>query len=97
MENNIDLVVLTSVVVILFIIFIIATIKELSKMSSEELAKKEGGPRADMIRYIGALFTDDSIEPGKKITFLNAVKAMIDDIPEEEDMNRKNKDQDASQ
>ena len=86
MENNTDIIVLTSVIIVLFLVFIIATIRELNTISTTKFVEKEeGGPRAEMLRLIGKLFTDDRIDAGKKITFMNAVKPIIEDlIPEEE-------------
>ncbi len=86
MENNTDIIVLTSVIIVLFIVFIIATVREFNTMSTTEFVeKKEGGPRAEMMRFIGNLFTDDRIDAGKRITFMNAVKPIIEDLmPEEE-------------
>ena len=86
MENNTDIIVLTSVIIVLFIVFIIATVRELNTISTTKFVEKEeGGPRAEMLRFIGKLFTDDRIDAGKKITFMNAVKPIIEDlIPEEE-------------
>ena len=86
MENNTDIIVLTSVLIVLFIVFIIATIREVNTISSTKFVEKEeGGPRAEMIRLIGKLFTDERIDTGKKITFMNAVKPIIEELlPEEE-------------
>ena len=86
MENNTDIIVLTSVIIVLFIVFIIATVRELNTASTTNFVEKEeGGPRAEMMRFIGKLFTDDRIDAGKKITFMNAVKPIIEDLlPEEE-------------
>ena len=84
MENT-DIIVLTSVMVALFLVFIIATVREFNIMSTTKFVEKEeGGPRADMMRFIGKLFSDDSIETDKKITFMNAVKPIIDDLHPEE-------------
>jgi hypothetical protein len=86
MENYTDIIVLTSVIIVLFIVFIIATVREFNTMSTTKFVEKEeGGPRADMMRFIGKLFTDDRIDAEKKITFMNAVKPIIEDLmPEEE-------------
>ncbi len=85
MENT-DIIVLTSVVVVLFLVFIIATVREFNTMSNTKFVeKKEGGPMAEMMGYIGKLFTDDRIDTGKKIAFMNAVKPIIEDLlPKEE-------------
>ncbi|MEO7393998.1 MAG: hypothetical protein ABIU11_03600 [Chitinophagaceae bacterium] len=86
MENYTDIIVLTSVIIVLFLVFIIATVRELNTISTTKFEEKEeGGPRAEMMRFIGKIFTDDSIDAGKKITFMNAVKPIIEDmLPEEE-------------
>ncbi len=86
MENNTDIIVLTSVIIVLFMVFIIATIREFNTMSTTKFVEKEeGGPRAEMLRLIAKLFTDDRIDAGQKITFMNAVKPIIEELlPEEE-------------
>lgn len=87
MENNTDIIVLTSVVIVLFIVFIIATIRELNNVSDTKfVAKEEGGPRADMLRLIGKLFTDDRIDTGKKVVLMNAVKDVIQDLEPDEEL-----------
>ncbi len=89
MENNTDLIVLTSIIIVLFIVFIIATVRELNHVSTTPFVEKEeGGPRAEMLRFIGKLFTDDRIDAGKKITFLDAVKPIIEDLQREEDLKK---------
>lgn len=89
MENNTDIIVLTSVIIVLFIVFLIATIRELNTISTTKFVEKEeGGPRAEMLRLIGKLFTDDRIDAGKKITFLNAVKPIIEDLQREEEVKK---------
>ncbi|MEO7767415.1 MAG: hypothetical protein ABIS01_08320 [Ferruginibacter sp.] len=85
MENNTDIIVLTSVIIVLFLVFIIATIREFNTISTSKFVEKEeGGPRAEMLRFIGKLFTDDRIDDNKKITFMNAVKPIIEDLRPEE-------------
>ena len=89
MENNTDLIVLTSIIIVLFIVFIIATVRELNTISTTKFVEKEeGGPRAEMLRFIGKLFTDDRIDAGKKITFMNAVKPLIEDMDKENDLKK---------
>ena len=87
MENNTDIIVLTSVIIVLFLVFIIATVREFNTMSKTKFVEKEeGGPRAEMMRFIGKLFTDERIDAGKKITFINAVKPIIDDLESEKEI-----------
>lgn len=89
MESNTDIIVLTSIIVVLFIVFIIATVREFNMMSTTKFVEKqEGGPRAEMLRLIGKLFTDDRIDAGKKITFLNAVKTVFEDSKPENEINK---------
>ncbi len=86
MENNTDIIVLTSIIIVLFIVFVIATVRELNTISTTKFVEKEeGGSRAEMLRFIGKLFTDDRIDAGKRITFMNAVKPMLEDMQKEED------------
>lgn len=92
MENNTDIIVLTSIIIVLFIVFIIATVRELNTISTTKFVEKEeGGPRAELLRFIGRLFTDDRIDAGKKITFMNAVKPIIEDLQQQEEDAKKNK------
>ena len=89
MENNTDIIVLTSIIIVLFLVFIIATVRELNTISTTKFVEKEeGGPRAEMLRFIGKLFTDDRIDAGKKITFMNAVKPIIEDMEKENDLKK---------
>ncbi len=87
MENNTDIIVLTSVIIVLFLVFIIATARELNTTSvAKFVGKEEGGPRAEMMRFIGKLFTDDRIDAGKKITFMDAVKPILEDLVQDEEL-----------
>ena len=89
MENNTDIIVLTSVIIVLFLVFIIATIRELNTISTTKFVEKEeGGPRAEMLRLIGKLFTDDRIDAGKKITYMNALKPIIEDLQKDEEIKK---------
>ena len=86
MENNTDIIVLTSVIIVLFLVFIIATAREYNTMSTTKFVEKEeGGPRAEMLRLIGKLFTNEKIDNGRKITFMNAIKPIIEDLAQEDE------------
>ncbi len=81
MENNTDIFVLTSVVIVLFLVFIIATIREFNAMSSAKFVEeKEGGPRAEMLRMIAKLFTDDRLGELTKENLNIAVKNALEDL-----------------
>lgn len=84
--ENLDLIILTTIVVILFMVFILATFKEM--MEAEKTPHKGGkerGPRADLIEFVGRIFSDDHIEPREKKELLNIIKKKIDDIETEDD------------
>ena len=83
--ENLDIIILTTVVVILFLVFILATFKEMAEEIKNPLKKgKERGPRADMMEFIGRLFSDESIEPKEKKELLTIIKKSIDDIEADE-------------
>jgi len=89
MENNTDIIVLTSIIVVLFIVFIIATVREFNTMSSTKyVARVEGKPSTDLLRLIGNLFSDDRVDANKKIIFMNAVKPIIEDLLKDEDVKK---------
>ncbi len=86
--ENLDLYILTTIVVILFMVFILATFKEIMEETKKPFAGgKEKGPRADMMEFVGRLFSDERIEPSEKKQLLNIIKKKIDDI--EVDDNKK--------
>lgn len=79
--ENLDLIILTTIVVILFMVFILATFKEFMEDAKNPVkGGKERGPRADMMEFVGRIFADDSIEPREKKELLNIIKKKIDDI-----------------
>ncbi len=86
--ENLDLIILTTIVVILFMVFILATFKEIMEDAKKPFeGGKERGPRADMMDFVGRLFSDERIEPSEKKQLLNIIKKKIDDI--EVDDNKK--------
>jgi hypothetical protein len=79
--ENLDLIILTTIVVILFMVFILATFKEFMEDAKNPYKDgKERGPRADMMEFVGRIFSDDHIEPKEKKELLNIIKKRIDDI-----------------
>jgi hypothetical protein len=69
-------------------VFILATFKELLEDAKNPgKGGKERGPRADMMEFVGRIFSDDHIEPKEKKELLNIIKKRIDDI--EVDDNKK--------
>ncbi len=79
--ENLDLIILTTIVVILFMVFILATFKEFMEDAKNPYkAGKERGPRADMMDFVGRIFSDERIEPKEKKELLNIIKKKIDEI-----------------
>ena len=77
--ENLDIIVLTSVISVLFIVFIIATYREFTTMGKTEFkGGKETGPRANLMFFIGKLFTDERIDKKQRIQLLNIVKETIE-------------------
>lgn len=77
--NNIEIILLTLLVVTLFAVFIIGSYKELNKMSKEGyIPKKESGPRAQLTQMIGKLF--DEIPKDEKKMFYKAISRTISDM-----------------
>jgi hypothetical protein len=89
MENNTDIIVLTSVIIVLFIVFIIATVREFNTMSTTKYVDRvEGEPSTNLLRLIGRLFADDKIDDNKKIIFMNAVNPIIEELLQDEDVKK---------
>lgn len=79
--GNIDIIILTTIVVILFMVFILATFKEIAEDAKTSFAGgKERGPRADMMDFIGKIFTDKNIEPHEKKDLVNIIRKKLDDV-----------------
>ena len=72
-----EIVILTSIVVTLFIVFIIAIYRELDK--EYDPRTKEMGPRANMVNFIGRLF-DDKQTTKEQQTLLKAMTRTISDM-----------------
>jgi hypothetical protein len=63
-----EIILLSSIVVTLFLVFVIATYREMTLMSKTPYKYvKETGPRADMVNFVGRLF--DNEVSSKKMTF----------------------------
>ena len=64
--ENIQIIILSSIVSILFLVFILATYKEMQEMNSKPFdGGKEGGPRAELLNLIGKLI-DEKLEKKEK-------------------------------
>ena len=66
--ENLDIIILTTVLSTLFLVFIIAVYREVKNVDQDSYKiQKDGGPRADMVRFIGRLFDDETAS--KKMTY----------------------------
>jgi hypothetical protein len=75
-----EIVILSSIVVTLFIVFIIAIYRELDK--EYDPRTKETGPRANMVNFIGRLF-DDKQTIKEQETLLKAMTRTISDMEDD--------------
>ena len=91
MMENTDIIVLTSIISVLFLVFIIATVREFGEMSKStyEDKYKAGGPITDFSRLAGSLFADESVSVKKKIILVDAVKGALEDLDKKEDDKKK--------
>jgi len=83
--ENLDIIVLSSIVSTLFIVFIGFTAKELMKAPSESQPRQslETGPRANFIRFIGRIFDEEAtkkMNTKQKTIMYNAIKKTIADM-----------------
>lgn len=81
--ENLEIIILSSIVTTLFAVFIIASYRELSKTESEMKSKpsEETGPRANMIKFVGRLFDESPpSNPRIKVAVYKSVKRTIADM-----------------
>lgn len=82
-NENLDIIILTVIIALLFIIFILATVKEFAESTKKPFqGGKERGIRADLIEFVGRIFTDKSIEPSEKKELLSLMRKKLKDIEE---------------
>lgn len=82
--ENLDIIILTSVVSTLFVVFGIVVYREIKTATDNyEPTGDEAGPRANMIRFVGSLFDQSSTKgmtPIAKAKMYRAVKQTIADM-----------------
>ena len=80
--ENLDIIVLSTIVTTLFAIFIGLTIKEFNNVQPNIPPSEESGPRANLIKFMGRLFDSPALtkeQADKKIEVYNTVyKTMAD-------------------
>lgn len=77
--DNLDIIILTSILSTLFVVFGIVVYKEIK---TDGFVSKgiEKSPRADMIRFVGRLFDQESIKPVQKAKLYQTIKRTISDM-----------------
>lgn len=78
--NNLDIIILTSIMATSFVVFIVATYREFTHMAKNPYeSQKNGGPRAELVNFMGRLFEDKVIpKKEKKIIYKAMYKTMAD-------------------
>lgn len=80
--ENLDIIILSTIVTTLFVVFGIYTYKEF-KSGSFESKGEESGPRANMVRFVGNLFDESAtkkMNPRQKAMVYQNVKRTISDM-----------------
>ena len=84
MENT-DIIVLTSIVIVLFLVFIIATVREFSELTNKDYTDTDKTKyQVDFVKSVGSIFTDDSVDIRKKIKIIDSIKSALEDSLDEE-------------
>ena len=78
---EIDVIILSVIVVTLFIVFIIAVYREFSVMENETYTfQKEKGPRAGLVNFVGNLVANKSLSVEEKASIYKAINRNIADM-----------------
>jgi len=81
--ENIDIIILTSILSTLFLVFGIVVYKELKKIDQEPVNSTENNPRANLVRFVGNIFDQEStkrMNPKQKVMMYNQIKRTIADM-----------------
>nr|MBI1228519.1 hypothetical protein [Cytophagales bacterium] len=80
--ENIDVIILTVLVVVAFVIFISSSIKEFTKMEEKpyKYEKASGFTRAALFNVLSGLFDDEEIPKKSRDKFKNTLKRTIADM-----------------
>jgi hypothetical protein len=80
--ENIDIIILTLLVVVSFVIFIATSLKEFNKMEKNpyEFEKASGFTRAALFNVLSSFFDDDEIPEKTKEKFKSTIKRTISDM-----------------
>ncbi len=78
---NVDIIVLTSIIATLFIVFGVTVYKEFNVMESTEYKHtKESGPRAGLVNFVGNLASNKSLSKDERKIVYNAMQRNIADM-----------------
>jgi hypothetical protein len=79
--QNFDIIILSSIVGTLFLVFFITIYREIVLVSKDNYRpQKEGGPRVQLVTFMGNLFDDNSIANEDKKKIYKAVNRTIADM-----------------
>jgi hypothetical protein len=81
--ENLDIIILSTIVSTLFIVFGIVMYKEFKNAADQSDDLYDNGPRANMIRFVGSIFDSEAtskMTKKEKITVYKAVKRTISDM-----------------
>lgn len=80
--ENIDIIILTVLVVSAFVVFIVTSVKEFTKMEEKpyEFEKASGFTRAALFNVLSSLFDDDEIPEKTREKYKNSLKRTISDM-----------------
>jgi hypothetical protein len=82
--ENLDIIILSTIVTTLFVVFGIFTYKEMSKVDENSYKyEREGGPRAQLLYFVAKLFEDSpkkKLNPRQQAMIYSNVKRTIADM-----------------
>ncbi|WP_194973037.1 hypothetical protein [Aquiflexum lacus] len=80
--ENVDIIILTILVVVSFVVFIATSLKEFNKMEDEpyEFEKASGFTRAALFNVLSSFFDDDEIPEKTREKFKSTIKRTISDM-----------------
>lgn len=80
--ENIDVIILTSIIATAFVVFIVATYREFMNMRKNPQSyqtRNEGGPRAELVNFMSKLFEDQKMsKKKKKVVYQAMFRTMAD-------------------
>lgn len=80
--ENLDIIILTSLVIVSFVIFIISSFKEFNRMEKEpyEFEKATGFSRTALFNVLRSILEDDDMQEDEREKFRNTLKRSIADM-----------------